>query len=155
MLASHLPHIPEYLSVSSGTAEDISDNCKKGEMLYRPFLYDSLTHNKITFPAKPTSTNLTVIRWRNERGEVKKYKLKSSVMHRWRKIGNLVVPRQRLEVWAKRLDDEECCEAVLSHWLDHPPRHYPATWEGLYELLDDSELGQVATELKQAVDNAI
>ena len=33
MLASHLPHIPEYLSILSGAAEDISDNSKKGEML--------------------------------------------------------------------------------------------------------------------------
>ena len=98
---------------------------------------------------------MTVIRWKNERGEVKKFRLKNCVVHKWRKIGNLVVPRQQLEVWGKRMDDEECCEAVLSHWLDHPPRHYPATWEGLYELLDDSELGQVAIELKEAVDNAI
>ena len=109
----------------------------------------------IIFPAKPTSANLTVIKWKNERGEKKNFRLKSSIMHRWRDVGNLLVPRQQLAVWAKRLDDKDCCEAVLSHWLDHPPRNYPATWEGLYELLDDSELGQVATELKQAVDNAI
>ena len=95
------------------------------------------------------------MRWKNERGEVKKFKLKTSIIHKWRDIGNLVVPRQQLEVWLKAKDAKECCEAVLSYWLDHPPRHYPATWEGLYELLDDSELGQVATELKQAVDNAI
>jgi hypothetical protein len=108
-----------------------------------------------THIAKPTSANLTVIKWRNERGEVKKYKLKSSIMHRWRTIGDLVVPRQKLAGWAKKMDDEEGCRAVLSHWLDNPPHDYPATWEGLYELLDDSELGQAATELKQAVDNAM
>ena len=109
----------------------------------------------IFITAKPTSANLTVIRWKTKAGKEEKFKLKSSIVHKWRKIGNLVVPRQQLEVWAKRKDDEECCEAVLSHWLDHPPRRYPATWEGLYELLDDSELGQIAIELKQAVDNAI
>ena len=70
-------------------------------------------------------------------------------MHRWRDVGDLVVPRQLLDVWANEKDAKARCTAVLSHWLDHPPRHYPATWEGLYELLDDSELGQVATELKQ------
>ena len=105
--------------------------------------------------AKPTSANLTVIRWRNERGEVNKFWLKQSIMHKWRKIGNMVVPRQQLAVWAKRMDDDECCEAVLSHWLDHPPRHYPATWEGLYELLDDSQLSQVVIELHNAVNNAV
>ena len=136
---------------------DFMSTEEMGEYAKLRILYLLYLHNIILFThiAKPTSTNLTVIRWRNERGDVKKFWLKQSIIHRWRKIGNLVVPRQQLEVWAKRLDDEECCEAVLSHWLDHPPRHYPATWGGLYELLDDSQLGQVATELKQAVDNAI
>ena len=84
------------------------------------------------------------------------FRLKTSIIHKWRDVGNLVqVPRQQLEAWAKRMDDKECCEAVLSHWLDNPPHNYPTTWEGLYVLLGDSELGQVATDLKQAVDNAI
>ena len=104
---------------------------------------------------KPNLSNLTVMRWKTKEGEIKKFRLVSSVYHKWRKIGTLVASRQQVVVWSKRMDDEESCEAVLSHWLDHPPRHYPATWEGLYELLSDSELGQVATELKQAVDNAI
>ena len=108
-----------------------------------------------TLLAKPTLSNLTVLKWKNEKGEMKKFRLKQSVIHRWRNIGDLVVPRQLLEVWAKRKDDEESCRAVLSYWLDHSLHHYPATWEGLYELLDDSELGQVAIELRQAVDNAI
>ena len=133
--------------VSIHVAQYVVSTC----MLY----YYCLPHMHTHFVAKPNSSNLTVIRWKNERGETKKFKLKNSVIHKWRDIGNLVVPRQQLEVWAKRKDDKECCEAVLSHWLDHAPRHYPATWDGLYELLDDSELGQVATELKQAVDNAI
>ena len=96
-----------------------------------------------------------MIRWKNEKGEVKKFRLKQSIMHKWRDVGDLVVPRQQLDVWANEKNAKECCTAVLSYWLDHPPRHYPATWEGLYELLDDSELVQVATELKQAVENGI
>ena len=78
-------------------------------------------------------------------------------MHRWRDVGDLVVPRQLLEVWANEKDPKTRCADVLSYWMDHSTPHsrYPATWEGLYKLLDDSELGQVATELKQAVDNAI
>jgi hypothetical protein len=105
--------------------------------------------------AKPTPADITVIRWKNERGKEEKFRLKSSIMHKWRDVGILVVPRQLLEVWAKEKNTKECCKAVLSYWLNHPPRNYPATWEGLYELLDDSELRQVAIELKQAVENAI
>ena len=84
-----------------------------------------------------------------------KYGLKQSIMHKWRDIGDHVVPWQQLEVWAREKDAKACSTAVLSYWLDHPSRNYPATWEGLYELLNDSELSQVATELKKAVDHAI
>ena len=107
-----------------------------------------------TCTAKPNSLNLSVIPWRNKQGEIKKFRLKASLFHKWWTIGKLVVPEPQLVLWSKIKDDYECCEAVLSYWLDHPPPDYPATWEGLYELLDDSKLGQVATELKQAVDNA-
>ena len=109
-----------------------------------------------TCTAKPNSSNLTVIKWKNKKGEMKTFKLKNSIIHKWREIGNLVaVPWQQLDAWAKRKDDKECCEAVLLYWLDNPPYLYPATWKGLYDLLEDCELGQIAINLKQAVENAI
>ena len=70
-------------------------------------------------------------------------------------MGNLFVPRQFLNTWAREKDGKGCCDNVFSYWLDNPPFYYPVTWEGLYELLNDSELSQVATDLKRAVDNAI
>ena len=155
-----MPHI----SIGSTKDEVLLDSCKNNDtvdnyngvasIFINPFS-PIIHHNQSLATARPTSANLTVIRWKNKEGMNKKFKLKNSIMHKWRDIGNLVVPRQQLEVWAIEKNAKECCEAMLSHWLDHPPRHYPLTWEGLYELLDDSELGQVATELKQAVDNAI
>ena len=73
-------------------------------------------------------------------------------MHRWRHVGDLVVPRQQFDVWAAEKGARDCCTAVLAHWLDHPPCHWRVS---VYKLLDDSELGQVAVELKQAVNNVI
>ena len=107
--------------------------------------------------AKPNLSNLTVIWWRNEHGEVKTFHLKSKIHHEWRKVGSIVCSRQQLVAWAKakEKDSEDCCEEVLCHWLDHPRRPYTATWEGLYKLLEGSELGQVAADLRIAVDNAI
>ena len=67
----------------------------------------------------------------------------------------MVVPPQQLEVWSKRMNDKDCCRAMLLYWLVNPPRNYPVSWEGLYELLDDCELGEMARSLKLAVDNAI
>ena len=86
---------------------------------------------------------------------MKKFKLRASCIHKWKRIGYLVASRQQVEAWAKEKDADDSCEAVFSHWLDHPPSDYPVTWKGLYELLNDCDLGQVATELKDAVENAI
>ena len=108
-----------------------------------------------TLAVKPNSRSLSVIKWMNESEEVETFQLKSLVFHKWKDIGNLFVPRQLLDAWAKEKDAKGCCDKVFSYWLDNPPRYYPVTWEGLYELLNDSELGQVATDLKRAVDNAI
>ena len=96
----------------------------------------------------PNCSNLTVIRWKNEKGEVKEFKLKDSVIDKLSDIGYRVVPKWPLEVWEEEKDPRERCDAVFSYWLDHPCPPYPVTWEGLYKLLDDSKLGQVATELK-------
>ena len=76
-------------------------------------------------------------------------------MHRWQDIGDLVVPWPQMEVWSKRMDDKDCCRAMLLYWLVNPPSKYPVTWESLYELLDDCELSEIACKLKMAVDNAI
>ena len=100
--------------------------------------------------------NMTTMKWKNTDGVVKKFRLKSRIIHKWRDIGNLVASYEQLEVWAKDLkDSNSCCDAVLNHWLTHPPSQYPATWEGLLELLDDIEVSSVATELKTALENGI
>lgn len=87
---------------------------------------------------------------------MKTFKLKASIIHKWREIGNLVgVPLEKLEVWAKEKDAEDCCDAVLMHWLKNSSPHYSVSWEGLYELLRDCDLSQVADNLKEAVDNTM
>ena len=118
--------------------------------LYAPHILASQKHT-----AKPNMTNLTIFKWKNKDGEVKKFRLKSRVVHKWRDIGDIVTSYEQLEVWDKDKDSNGCCSAVLNHWLNHPPSQYPATWEGLIELLDDIELSNVAIELKVALENAI
>ena len=73
---------------------------------------------------------------------------------KWRDIGELIgLSFQQLECMAKEYRDKniDCCRAVLGQWLENPPEEYPITWRGLIELLQDSELGQVVTELKNAL----
>ena len=72
-------------------------------------------------------------------------------------MGNVLeIPWQELEDWEKnKRSSQDCCDAVIHHWLSNPTEEYPATWEGLYELLEDCELGVVASKLKIAVKSAI
>ena len=106
---------------------------------------------------RPSSANLTLIKYLKDKNskQIGYFRLKSLILHKWKDIGNLVVPRQQLDAWSRRMDDKDCCHAMLCQWLDNPPDRYPATWEGLHDLLNDSELGQVATELRCALENAI
>ena len=54
-----------------------------------------------------------------------------------------------------RGNPEECCRAVLGQWLDNPPPDYPTTWQGLTELLEDSQLCKVASDLKKLLNNVM
>ena len=69
----------------------------------------------------------------------------------WRTLGLLLgLPISSLDSLAVEHRDNpvECCRAVLGQWLDSPPSDYPATWKGFMELLEDSQLDGVVSELK-------
>ena len=60
-----------------------------------------------------------------------------------------------MENWAKETDNEECWERVMDAWLEGQGQdEYPPTWEGLYVLLEDVQLGGHVTALKEAVESA-
>ena len=114
------------------------------------------THTIYNCTAKPNMANLRLFKWQDTTsGETKRFHLKSRIAHKWRDIGDLVTTFEQLEVWSSDLkDSKRCCEAVLNHWLNHPPPGYPPTWEGLFELLEDSELSTIAADLKAALKDA-
>ena len=99
-----------------------------------------------------------MIEWRNKQGEKEKFRLKQLICHKWKGLGCLLeIPLPILLGWEKkyREDPMDSIDAVLSHWLENPTDYYPIAWEGLYRLLEDAELSQVAEDLKLALDNAI
>ena len=80
------------------------------------------------------------------------------ISHKWRDIGELLdISHSELEsVTVKNHGDpKNCCRDILAKWLDNPPDEYPMTWQGLFELLEDSRLGQVVSQLRNIVDKAI
>ena len=90
----------------------------------------------------------------DKRGETQKFYLMERISSKWRDIGELIgLSFERLNCLAREHHNIyiDCCRAVLGHWLENPPAEYPITWRGLIELLQDSELGQMVTELKNAL----
>ena len=99
-----------------------------------------------------------MIEWRNKQGKKEKFRLKQLICHKWKSLGCLLeIPLPILLGWEKkyREDPMDSIDAVLSHWLENPTDYYPIAWEGLYRLLEDAELSQVAEDLKLVLNNAI
>ena len=98
---------------------------------------------------------LGLIKWRDERGEEQKFRLVNRVSSRWESFGyQLGLPQNMLDMWRMEYPDNpaRCWMKVMQHWLtggDTPD--YPATWDGLYELLEDVEYFDVARQLREAV----
>ena len=117
------------------------------------FIYSSFINLSV---AAPSLMNLTMIIWRNKEGEKKRFRLKRIICRQWKELGYLLgIPLTLLQSWEVNHNGDplECINEVLSHWLENPTDYYPASWEGLYDLLEDVELNEVAEELKQVLDN--
>ena len=121
-------------------------------------IYNNM-HLYHTIPARPTITNLTLIEWINNEGEKETLRVKQSIWHLWKEIGLLLgISMGELRAWETihLKDPRECINEVLHYWLESPNETndaYPTTWEGLYKLLEDSELIEVALVLKQALES--
>jgi hypothetical protein len=104
---------------------------------------------------------LHLIKWRDLNGRVRKYSLISQVSSKWEPFGyRLSIPPNVLEGWREEYmaNAARCWGKVMQFWLSEYQQEcsdeeaeYPATWEGLYEMLEDVEFAEVAKQLKEAV----
>ena len=102
-------------------------------------------------------SHLQLIKWKDGQGQTHRFYLMDEIGNKWRTIGQQLnlLPSQLNEIASQFSDNAtECCRAVLGEWLENPPTDYPATWEGLMELLEDCRLAQVAVILKAALTEA-
>ena len=105
-----------------------------------------------------TVKHLTLIKWKDDGGVVKLFYLRENIAYKWRIIGELLgLTYSKLQSLAAKHRDqpEECCRAVLGLWLQSPPTDYPTTWQGLIDLLEDSQLNEVVSQLRTALSKAI
>ena len=77
------------------------------------------------------------------------------VSAKWYNFGMLLgLDLNQLDGWEAeyRGNASRCWNRVMNQWLTQGGSHdYPATWEGLYTLLRDTEFPNIATKLKNAV----
>lgn len=95
------------------------------------------------------------MRWKDELGSVKKFKLVTKVSSKWRNFGILLSHEMdQLEAWSQEClgVSSRCWYKVMNYWIteDDSP-DYPTSWRGLLLMLEDAEYSEVAKELKKVL----
>ena len=103
-----------------------------------------------------------LIKWEDENGVKRELRIYSKVAHKWRQIATqLGFEPGEIESIRKNnpFDDRDRVTVVLGRWFDNAKNlpnasRYPKSWQGLINLLEDAELGEVAEELKRALSSS-
>lgn len=90
----------------------------------------------------PSLENLYLIRWKDEVGQPQKLKILEEIGSKWKDAGILLGQGTKLANYEKKTNDiVELCTLVFTHWIKNNgyKPHYPLSWTGLCDLLDDIE----------------
>ena len=114
-------------------------------------------YNTLSTILEPSMRNLTLIRW-TERGQTKEFRLPSKASGKWRAVGKqLNITSNDLDgYYVKHNKDQNLCwDSVMTAWLQGQAANlYPLCWESLYKLLDEVLSGNIAAQLREAVEKA-
>ena len=99
-----------------------------------------------------------LIKWEDENGVTRELRIYSKIAHKWRQIATqLGFERGEIDsIEVNHRRNSACITAVLRRWFENAKNlpngsRYPKSWQGLINLLEDAELGEVAGELKRAL----
>ena len=99
-----------------------------------------------------------LIKWEDENGVKRELRIYSKIAHRWRQIATrLGFELGEIEsVEENHHRNDSRITAVLRRWFENArnlsnANRYPKSWQGLINLLEDAELGEVAEEMKKAL----
>ncbi len=101
-----------------------------------------------------TLKNLTLLKWTDRDGRPQTLGLRDDISCHWRDVGDLLeLGSPSLEGIAihRRDDVRLCCRDVLQDWLNDGSQSYPATWEGMLNLLEDIKLASISLKLRSAL----
>ena len=101
-----------------------------------------------------TLQELTVLKFKEKSGNVKKTRIISEASHKWRDIACLLcddpVPSLSSKYYTE--DPQNLLRQIfVDYFIDKKSRMYPQTWNGLLELLDDVGLESLAERVKEAL----
>jgi len=86
--------------------------------------------------------------------ETSNFRLLEKIQGKWCEIGTLLgVPMSA--VIGSHMTITEKCHEVLRVWLEKGSQEYPVEWESVIYVLQDVQMGTVADDLKEALDNQI
>ena len=102
---------------------------------------------------------MDLIKWEDEKGVEQEFRIYSKIAHKWRQIATQLLGFGPGQISAIESDHRQTCfciTAVMGRWFENANRlpnvrNYPKSWQGLINLLNDVELGEVAEELKKAL----
>lgn len=102
---------------------------------------------------------LTILKWKDDQGTIHRYNVISSICHKWCEIGTVLgLDFGALEAISLKnsKDPKSCCMDVIKKWQQDGSQYYPFSWEGLLDLLEDTqELATVISKLRNALDRNI
>ena len=104
---------------------------------------------------------MDLIKWEDGNGVIRELRIYKKVAHKWKQIATqLGLEPGEIETISIDYHGKcyECITNVLRQWFENAGNlpnasRYPKSWQGLVNLLEDVELGEIAEELKQALDS--
>lgn len=97
--------------------------------------------------------HMTLIKYRVH-NETSEFRLLERIQGKWCEIGTLLgVPMNA--IIGSHMTISEKCQEVVRVWLDKGSQIYPVEWESLINVLQDVQMGTVADDLREALDNQI
>ena len=103
-----------------------------------------------------------LIKWEDENGVQRELKIYSKIAHKWRQIATRLgfEPGEIESVEENHHRNDSRITAVLRRWFENArslsnASRYPKSWQGLINLLEDAELGEVSGELKKALSSSL
>ena len=100
--------------------------------------------------------NLMVLRWNDKEGRQHRISITGAMKSKWQSLCDIMeIPNATVEYLVRncRRDEEKCCRAILTYWLENGSPAYSATWEGLLALLEDLQLSSLFSKLDEAILN--